>query len=245
MEDVPGELSPPPHPHVETSMHVTCREGVVVPLQVHLVRLLEQGHQPGTNVRRTRQCPCQHVQDTGKVKPVKGDGRVLPFKVYDVVEGVVQSVKPYGAFVDLGDVVGLLHITQISQNRVEDVQSILKEGDKLKVGGGCPVCWSKADCIEPDSAANSVADLQEDLCLRVGECVQVMVLSHDLDRGHITLSTRKLEATPGDMLRDPQLVFDKAEEMADNFKLRILAMTQEVPETYITLLSQDAALRHE
>ncbi|GFH09610.1 30S ribosomal protein S1, chloroplastic [Haematococcus lacustris] len=71
-------------------------------------------------------------QDTGKVKPVKWDGRVLPFKVYDVVEGVVQSVQPYGAFVDLGGFVGLLHITQISHNRVEDVQSILKEGDKLK-----------------------------------------------------------------------------------------------------------------
>lgn len=32
-----------------------------------------------------------------------------------------------------------------------------------------------------------------------------MVLSQDKDRGRVTLSTKKLEATPGDMLRDPQV----------------------------------------
>jgi ribosomal protein S1 len=37
-----------------------------------------------------------------------------------------------------------------------------------------------------------------------------MILSQDKDRGRISLSTKKLEPTPGDMLRNPQLVYEKA-----------------------------------
>jgi len=39
--------------------------------------------------------------------------------------------------------------------------------------------------------------------------VQVMILSHDRDRGRVSLSTKKLEPTPGDMIRNPKLVFEK------------------------------------
>jgi S1 RNA binding domain len=54
-------------------------------------------------------------------------------QVGDVVVGTVQSVKPYGAFVDIGGVNGLLHISQISEDRVTNVEAVLSEGDKLKV----------------------------------------------------------------------------------------------------------------
>jgi small subunit ribosomal protein S1 len=50
-----------------------------------------------------------------------------------VVEGTVQSVKPYGAFIDIGTVVGLLHISQISHDRLTSVEAVLAPGDKLKV----------------------------------------------------------------------------------------------------------------
>lgn len=43
--------------------------------------------------------------------------------------------------------------------------------------------------------------------------LQVLVLSLD-ERGRYTLSTKRLEATPGDMLRDPQLVYSRAQETA-------------------------------
>jgi small subunit ribosomal protein S1 len=36
--------------------------------------------------------------------------------------------------------------------------------------------------------------------------------------GRVSLSTKKLEPTPGDMLRDPQLVFNRADEMAAIFR---------------------------
>lgn len=57
------------------------------------------------------------------------------FKIGDVVEGIVESVKPYGAFVNLGGTNGLLHISQISHDRVTNVESVLSVGDKLKVPG--------------------------------------------------------------------------------------------------------------
>jgi small subunit ribosomal protein S1 len=55
------------------------------------------------------------------------------YTIGSVVEGTVQSVKPYGAFIDIGTVVGLLHISQISHDRLTSVEAVLAPGDKLKV----------------------------------------------------------------------------------------------------------------
>ncbi|XP_050130429.1 30S ribosomal protein S1, chloroplastic-like [Malus sylvestris] len=98
-----------------------------------------------------------------------------------VVIGTVQSLKPYGAFIDIGGINGLLHVSQISHDRVSDIATVLQPGDTLKV----------------------------------------MILSHDRERGRVSLSTKKLEPTPGDMIRNPTLVFEKAEEMAQTFRQRI------------------------
>ncbi|KAJ6324722.1 hypothetical protein OIU76_011922 [Salix suchowensis] len=98
-----------------------------------------------------------------------------------VVAGTVQSLKPYGAFIDIGGINGLLHVSQISHDRVSDISTVLQPGDTLKV----------------------------------------MILSHDRERGRVSLSTKKLEPTPGDMIRNPKLVFEKAEEMAQTFRQRI------------------------
>ncbi|KAK6146253.1 hypothetical protein DH2020_020122 [Rehmannia glutinosa] len=94
-----------------------------------------------------------------------------------VVIGTVQSLKPYGAFIDIGGMNGLLHVSQVSHDRVSDIATVLQPGDTLKV----------------------------------------MILSHDRERGRVSLSTKKLEPTPGDMVRNPKL----AEEMARSFRQRI------------------------
>ncbi|KAG0501647.1 hypothetical protein HPP92_001719 [Vanilla planifolia] len=98
-----------------------------------------------------------------------------------VVLGTVETLKPYGAFIDIGGINGLLHVSQISHDRVPDISTVLQPGDTLKV----------------------------------------MILSHDREKGRISLSTKKLEPTPGDMIRDPKLVFEKAEEMAQTFRQRV------------------------
>lgn len=47
---------------------------------------------------------------------------------------------------------------------------------------------------------------------------QVMILTLDKEKGRVSLSTKKLEPTPGDMLRDPGLVYRRADEMAAAFR---------------------------
>jgi small subunit ribosomal protein S1 len=50
-----------------------------------------------------------------------------------VVEGRVRSLTSYGAFVDLGGIDGLLHISEMSWVRVEDPAELLRVGDRIKV----------------------------------------------------------------------------------------------------------------
>lgn len=48
-------------------------------------------------------------------------------------EGIVQSLQPYGAFVDIGGVQGLLHVSQISSARVSSPSDVLSVGEAVKV----------------------------------------------------------------------------------------------------------------
>lgn len=47
--------------------------------------------------------------------------------------GKVVKFQPYGIFVDLGGVTGLLHIKQISQGRVESLENLFSIGEEIKV----------------------------------------------------------------------------------------------------------------
>ena len=99
-------------------------------------------------------------------------------EVGEVVVGNVRGIKPYGAFIDIGGVSGLLHISEISHEHIETSHAVLNVGDQLKV----------------------------------------MIIDLDAERGRISLSTKALEPEPGDMLTNPQKVFDRAEEMAALYK---------------------------
>ena len=50
-----------------------------------------------------------------------------------VLDGTVQRLASFGAFVDIGGVDGLVHISQLSHGHVEKVSDVLKEGDKVSV----------------------------------------------------------------------------------------------------------------
>jgi small subunit ribosomal protein S1 len=50
-----------------------------------------------------------------------------------VVEGVVKNITDYGAFVDLGGIDGLLHVTDISWKRVNHPTDVLSVGQTVKV----------------------------------------------------------------------------------------------------------------
>ena len=50
-----------------------------------------------------------------------------------IYRGVVRRITDYGAFVDLGGVDGLLHITEMSWTRINHPSEVLKAGDRIEV----------------------------------------------------------------------------------------------------------------
>jgi len=51
----------------------------------------------------------------------------------DALEGTVTRLVPFGAFVDIGGVEGLVHISQISHQRVGNPADVLREGQQVRV----------------------------------------------------------------------------------------------------------------
>lgn len=100
-----------------------------------------------------------------------------------MVQGYIQNVTNFGAFVDLNGVAGLLHISQISNERINNIDGIFD----------------------------------------IGEPIKCMVLAVDCDKGRLSLTTKKLEPSPGDMLRNRGSVMKRADEMAQLFRERVKA----------------------
>lgn len=54
-------------------------------------------------------------------------------EVGQVIEGTVQRLTDFGAFVDIGGVDGLVHISEMAHSRVEKPSDVVTEGDRIKV----------------------------------------------------------------------------------------------------------------
>jgi small subunit ribosomal protein S1 len=111
-------------------------------------------------------------------------------EVGEVVIGSVRGIKPYGAFIDIGGVSGLLHISEISHDHIDTPHSVFNVNDEVKV----------------------------------------MIIDLDAERGRISLSTKQLEPEPGDMINNRERVYEKAEEMAEKYREKMLAAAQQPPE---------------
>lgn len=62
------------------------------------------------------------------------NSRIAKCEVGTIMDGTVDTIKPYGAFVILENgLSGLLHISQISQKRIKHPGAVLKEGQAVKV----------------------------------------------------------------------------------------------------------------
>jgi small subunit ribosomal protein S1 len=51
----------------------------------------------------------------------------------NVVPGVVKTIMPYGAFIDIGGIDGLLHVKDMAHSRVDDPKTVVTEGQKVEV----------------------------------------------------------------------------------------------------------------
>ncbi|MEM6290886.1 MAG: 30S ribosomal protein S1 [Myxococcota bacterium] len=61
------------------------------------------------------------------------EGTLAKLKEDQIVEGVVKNLTDYGAFIDLGGIDGLLHITDMSWGRVNHPSELFQVGDKVQV----------------------------------------------------------------------------------------------------------------
>mgnify|MGYP001251314371 FL=1 len=64
-------------------------------------------------------------------KNIKGSKKSL--KEGNSTEGIIKNITDYGAFIDLGTVDGLIHLTDISWKRINHPSDFLKIGQKVKV----------------------------------------------------------------------------------------------------------------
>ena len=58
--------------------------------------------------------------------------RFAELEVGQLVEGVVASVKPYGFFIDLGGISGLLHQSCVSGGQLRDLREVFDQGDRVR-----------------------------------------------------------------------------------------------------------------
>ncbi len=79
--------------------------------------------------------------------------RLTELKVGDEVEGVVTGVIDFGAFVNVSGIEGLVHISEISWERVEDPRDYVKTGETIK---------AKIIAIDKDRLSLSLKQMSED-----------------------------------------------------------------------------------
>jgi polyribonucleotide nucleotidyltransferase len=58
-------------------------------------------------------------------------GIVKEYEVNEVIQGKIIELKPFGAIVEFGNKTGLLHISEISNKRIENINDVLKVGDNV------------------------------------------------------------------------------------------------------------------
>lgn len=59
--------------------------------------------------------------------------KIKSYQVGDEKEGEITGVVDFGLFISLGDVEGLVHISEVSWDRVENLKDLYKVGQKVKV----------------------------------------------------------------------------------------------------------------
>ena len=79
--------------------------------------------------------------------------RLAKLKVGDVVDGVITGVIDFGAFVNVAGIEGMVHISEISWERVEDPRKYVKIGEEVK---------AKIIGIDKDRLSLSIKQMSDD-----------------------------------------------------------------------------------
>lgn len=147
----------------------------------------------------------------------------------DVVEGTVARLTNFGAFIDLGGVDGLVHVSEISYSHVDKPEDALTVGDKvtvkvlsidpekdrisLSIKETLPGPW---DNIEERAAVESVLEGTVNRLTSFGAFVEVLPGVEGLV--HISQISHKHIATPHEALQEGQVVTVKVLDVSEEKK---------------------------
>lgn len=88
-----------------------------------------------------------------------------------LLDGIVTAIKPFGAFVDIGGLEGMIHISELGHTRVEKPEDVLAVGQRVKVF--VLKVEKTGDAKRPEKIALSLKALEndpwDDLVARFGE----------------------------------------------------------------------------
>ena len=66
-------------------------------------------------------------------KAAKRKERLAALEIGETCDGTVRKVMDFGAFVDIGGLDGMIHISQLSWDKIKHPSEVVKEGDKIQV----------------------------------------------------------------------------------------------------------------
>ena len=118
------------------------------------VRVTEVDQEKGRVILSARELLREKAQEEKKA-------RIAAVAVGTVMDGTVETLQPYGAFVKLENgLSGLVHVSQISHTRIKDPSMVLKVGDSVKV---------KVIAVKDGKLSLSMKALEEDTAAREEE----------------------------------------------------------------------------
>lgn len=198
----------------------------------------------------SRKAVLEEEQERKKVDILNG------LEAGQVLEGTVQRLTDFGAFVDIGGVDGLVHVSELAWNRVEHPAEVLSEGEQVKVK------VLKVD-VGNERISLSIKETQPGPWERVSEAVQAgdvvtgtvkrlvsfgaFVEVYEGVEGlvHISQISRRHIATPSEVLEEGQEVKVKVLDMQPEQKrisLSIKEVEQEEDRREIENLDQNNSM---
>jgi small subunit ribosomal protein S1 len=133
-------------------------------------------------------------------------GEEFPLKFLEVVEERNRIILSHRRVLIEQKITHL----QVGEVLSGTIQNMKPYGAFIDIGGVSALLHNSEISHFPIDTPHSVFNMNDE--------VKVIIINLDTEQYQISLSTKQLEAEPGDMVKNPQLVYDKAEEMAAKYR---------------------------
>lgn len=157
--------------------------------------------------------------------------KIKNFKVGQILEGEVTGVVDFGLFVNIGEVEGLVHISEVSWDHVDNLKELYKPGDKIK---------AQITSVENGRISLSVKRLTDDPWVKLvekykkddivsGEVTKITPFGAFVNLNGIDGLVHRTEM--GDEVSDPSLVV----ELGKEYNFRIVSIEKDLHKLSLSL----------